>query len=241
MTTRQIILDTETTGLYATDSDNPDRLIEFAGLEMVNRQLTGKNLHLYINPQRDIAEDAIAIHGITLEQLQDKPVFQQVAQQIADFLHGAELIIHNAKFDVGFLDAEFKRVGMPLIEQICVNVIDTLSMAREQFPGQKNNLDALCNRFDIDRSRRVLHGALIDCELLGEVYLAMTRKQHSLVDETEDTQQNTPANAVSAPTTRPESLKIQRASVSENQEHEQYLNDLEQASGKTSLYRQPAA
>ena len=166
---RQIILDTETTGFYHSAAENPDRLIEFAGLEMINRQLTENTLHLYIHPQRDIPAEAAAIHGITLDQLEGKPVFAQVAQQIFDFLKGAELIIHNAKFDIGFLNAEFARVGLPPIDSVC-SVIDTLEMARNKYPGQKNNLDALCNRLGVDRSRRVLHGALIDCELLGGVY-----------------------------------------------------------------------
>ena len=138
---RQIILDTETTGLEHSAAENPDRMIEFAGLEMVNRQFTQNNLHLYIHPQRDINPDAIAVHGITLEKLESEnaPVFAEVAQQIFDFIKGAELIIHNAKFDVGFLDAEFARVGLPKVKTICT-VVDTLEMARDRYPGQKKQL-----------------------------------------------------------------------------------------------------
>ena len=173
---RQIILDTETTGLYA---DRGDRMLEFAGIEMKKRQLTMNNLHLYIHPDRDIPEEAAAVHGITLEQLEERnaPKFEQVGQQIADFLRGAELIIHNARFDVGFLNMEFARMGLPSIEELDCEITDTLAMAREKFPGQKASLDALCSRLDVDRSKRVLHGALIDCELLAEVYLKLTTEQ----------------------------------------------------------------
>lgn len=237
MTARQIILDTETTGLSPT-GNHPDRLIEFAGLEMVNRQFTGNKLHLYIHPERDIPEEAIAVHGITLESLADKPVFAQVAEQIAHFITDAELIIHNAKFDIGFLDAEFARVGLPQTHSLCSKVIDTLEMARERYPGQKNSLDALCSRLDVDRSRRVLHGALIDCELLGEVYLGLTRKQHSLVDEMEDEPAVKPIIAPKYPTRRPAQLKIQRANEEETQQHEIYLDGLDQSlADAVSIYR----
>lgn len=146
MMTRQIILDTETTGLYA---DGGDRLVEFAGLEMVNRQMTDKNLHLYVHPERDMPEEAARVHGLTIQVLEEKnaPPFAEVGRQIADFLRGAELIIHNAKFDVGFLNMEFRRMGLPTVEELGCTVTDTLAMAREMFPGQKASLDALCNRF----------------------------------------------------------------------------------------------
>ena len=180
MSKRQIILDTETTGLYA---EGGDRLVEFAGLEMINRQMTDNNLHLYIHPERDMPEEAAKVHGLTIEVLEEKnaPPFAEVGRQIADFIRDAELIIHNAKFDVGFLNMEFRRMGLPSIEELGCTVTDTLAMAREMFPGQKASLDALCNRLSVDRSKRVLHGALIDCELLGEVYLAMTRQQFDLM------------------------------------------------------------
>ena len=178
---RQIILDTETTGLYPGSGD---RIVEFAGLEMVNRHLTEQNLHLYMHPERDMPEEAAAVHGLTIKVLEEKnaPVFAKVGREIADFLRGAELIIHNAKFDVGFLNMEFERMGLPTVEALGCKITDTLAMARAMFPGQKVSLDALCSRFEIDRSKRVYHGALIDCELLGEVYLAMTRGQFSLAD-----------------------------------------------------------
>ena len=157
---RQIILDTETTGLYA---EGGDRLVEFAGLEMINRQMTDNNLHLYIHPERDMPEEAAKVHGLTIEVLEEKnaPPFAEVGRQIADFIRDAELIIHNAKFDVGFLNMEFRRMGLPSIEELGCTVTDTLAMAREMFPGQKASLDALCNRLSVDRSKRVLHGALI--------------------------------------------------------------------------------
>ncbi|ULJ60253.1 DNA polymerase III subunit epsilon [Wielerella bovis] len=228
---RQIILDTETTGFNHSDPDNPDRMIEFAGLEMKNRQFTDNNLHLYIHPERDIPEEAIQVHGITLDKLAGKPVFAEVAQQIFDYLQGAELIIHNAKFDVGFLNAEFARVGLPTVESICPNVIDTLQMARDAYPGQKNSLDALCLRLDVDRSKRVLHGALIDCELLGGVYLKMTQTQFSLTDQFDSISASAAAeNRVP----RPEYLRVLRASDEEVAAHEAYLDKL----GETCLYRQ---
>ncbi|MCF7521706.1 DNA polymerase III subunit epsilon [Neisseria sp. ZJ106] len=225
MTQRQIILDTETTGLYA---DNGDRLVEFAGLEMINRQMTDQTLHLYVHPERDMPEEAAKVHGLTIEVLEAKnaPPFAEVGQQIADFLRGAELIIHNAKFDVGFLDMEFERMGLPSIEDLGCKVTDTLTMAREMFPGQKASLDALCNRFSVDRSKRVFHGALIDCELLGEVYLAMTRRQFDLMGgaQSEDEQAGKP-QAV-AETVRTGRLKVIAASAEELAAHEQYLDEL---------------
>ncbi|WP_171991473.1 DNA polymerase III subunit epsilon [Snodgrassella alvi] len=234
---RQIILDTETTGLYA---NNGDRLIEFAGVEMVDRRLTGNNLHLYINPERDIPDEAVAVHGITLEKLHEMnaPVFAGVAQQIADYLHGAELIIHNAVFDEGFLDMEFKRLGMPKIKTITSGTVDTLKMARDKYPGQKNSLDALCTRLEVDRSKRVLHGALIDCELLGEVYLAMTRSQFSLVDElmaTAAASENQIAD--SKYQIKHTGLIVVEPSAEELAEHEAYLQALDKIVGEPCMWR----
>lgn len=238
---RQIILDTETTGFDADLPENPDRIIEFAGLEMTARQFTGASLHLYIHPQRDIPEAAAAVHGITLEQLEGKPVFAEVAQQIFDFIKGAELIIHNAPFDTRFLNAEFRRVGLPEVETVCT-VTDTLAMARQRYPGQKNSLDALCTRLGVDRSKRVLHGALIDCELLGGVYLSMTRSQFSLTDGFEEEQDGQAAfqAASSAPSERPKHLKVVMASDEENAAHEQYLDGLDKAAPDGCLYRKNA-
>ncbi|VEJ21450.1 DNA polymerase III subunit epsilon [Neisseria animaloris] len=233
MNTRQIILDTETTGLYPNSGD---RLIEFAGLEMINRQMTDNNLHLYVHPERDIPEEAVAVHGITLERLEEEnaPNFAAVGPQIADFLRGAELIIHNAKFDVGFLDMEFRRMGLPTINELGCTVIDTLAMAREMFPGQKASLDALCNRFDVDRSKRVLHGALIDCELLGGVYLAMTRGQFDLMDNTVEEEEEV---HIVTEIKRPAYLKVIKADEFEAADHEAYLDGLDKAVGGQCLWR----
>jgi DNA polymerase-3 subunit epsilon len=174
---RQLILDTETTGL---DPKDGHRIIEFAALEMIDRELTGERLHLYINPERLIDPNATRIHGIKDEDVADKPVFKDVAQQIVEYIKDSELIIHNAKFDIGFLDYQFKLVGLNLTTDYIANVIDTLTMARQKFPGAKNNLDALCDRFKVDRKDRGYHGALIDCRLLSDVYLWLTRQQISL-------------------------------------------------------------
>ncbi|MDF7676378.1 DNA polymerase III subunit epsilon [Neisseriaceae bacterium ESL0693] len=234
---RQIILDTETTGLSAQTGD---RLIEFAGVEMIDRRLTGSYLHLFIDPERDIAEEAIAIHGITREKLaaEEAPVFAGVADQIADYLRGAELVIHNAPFDLGFLNMEFARLNMPPVEQVAVNVIDTLAMARERYPGQKNSLDALCNRLDVDRSKRVLHGALIDCELLSEVYLAMTRSQFSLVDELMAPATASGGDGSSVARVKHPPLWVQPASAEELAEHEAYLDILDKNVDGECLWRQ---
>nr|WP_100149940.1 DNA polymerase III subunit epsilon [Snodgrassella communis] len=238
MNMRQIILDTETTGLSA---NNGDRLIEFAGVEMIDRRLTGNNLHLYVNPERDIPDEAVAVHGITLEKLKamNAPVFAEVAQQIADYIRGAELIIHNASFDEGFLDMEFSRLGMPTTRTITIDITDTLKMARDRYPGQKNSLDALCTRLEVDRSKRVLHGALIDCELLSEVYLAMTRSQFSLVDELMDTANtsNNPAGG-SQYQIKHSALPIVTPSSEELEEHEAYLQALDKIVGAPCVWRQ---
>ena len=233
---RQIILDTETTGLYA---ENGDRLVEFAGLEMVNRQMTGRFLHLYVHPERDMPEEAARVHGLTIDVLEEKnaPPFAKVGQEISEFIRGAELIIHNAKFDVGFLNMEFRRMGLPSVEELGCEITDTLAMAREMFPGQKASLDALCNRLSIDRSKRVLHGALIDCELLGEVYLAMTRQQFDLMGEEGEEEKKEDKPVIIAETKRSSRLKVIKANAEELEEHEKYLDVL----GETCIWRQAAA
>src|SRR6201996_8278980 len=175
---RQLILDTETTGLNARTGD---RILELGCVELVNRRLTGNNLHFYINPERESDPGALAVHGLTPEFLSDKPKFAEIADQFRDFVQGAELIIHNAPFDIGFLDAEFALLGLPPVSKQCGEVIDTLVRAKSMFPGKRNSLDALCDRFGISNAHRTLHGALLDSELLAEVYLAMTRGQESLV------------------------------------------------------------
>ncbi|MCP1291399.1 MULTISPECIES: DNA polymerase III subunit epsilon [Chromobacterium] len=228
---RQIILDTETTGLEHAQGH---RIIEFAGLEMINRKLTGKHLHLYIHPERDIDPDAQRVHGISLEFLEGKPKFREVAEEMADFLRDAELIIHNAPFDVGFLNAEFERVGLPSIKNLCANVIDTLREARDQFPGKRNSLDALCDRFEIDRSNRTLHGALVDCELLSEVYLWMTRGQESLVM---DIDVDLPGGQHGAMDFERKPLIVKRANERELADHQSYLNDLDKSVKGSCLWR----
>lgn len=233
MSVRQLILDTETTGLYPNQGD---RLIEFAALEMVDRHLTGKQMHCYINPQRDVPEAAVRIHGITDEQLQDKPLFAQMGQEIADYLRGAQLIIHNAPFDVGFLNMEFARIGLPAVEEICDEIIDTLAMAKKAYPGQKNSLDALCTRFEIDRSGRVFHGAVIDCALLADVYLQMTRRQFSL-----DMEQSDMADSLSGSpnnnTWAQGTFSVRTANETELAAHEAYLDNLSKESRQEILYR----
>lgn len=180
---RQIVLDTETTGLNPRDGH---RIIEVACIEMVNRRLTGHHLHKYINPEREIDAGAQAVHGISLEFLADKPKFADIADEFLEFINGAQLIIHNAPFDLGFLNAELDRLGRVPVETICSGVIDTLREAKELHPGKRNSLDALCERYEIDNSSRTLHGALLDTELLAEVYLAMTRGQNALMIEPEE-------------------------------------------------------
>lgn len=178
--TRQVVLDTETTGLYA---DGGDRIVELGCIEMVNRKLTGRNLHHYLNPQRPSHPEALKVHGLTEEFLADKPVFEAIADAFLQFVEGAELLIHNASFDTAFLDAELARLGKPSVTKHAAGVLDTLVMAREMFPGKGNSLDALCKRFEVDNSNRALHGALLDASLLAEVYLRMTRGQDSLMIE----------------------------------------------------------
>jgi DNA polymerase-3 subunit epsilon len=174
---RQIVLDTETTGLNPRSGD---RIIEIGCVELVNRRLTGNNFHRYINPERDSEEGALAVHGLTTEFLSDKPKFAKIVDELRDYVKGAEVIIHNAAFDIGFLDVEFGRVNLPPFTEHIGQVIDTLLQAKAMHPGKRNSLDALCDRYGISNAHRTLHGALLDAELLAEVYLAMTRGQNSL-------------------------------------------------------------
>jgi DNA polymerase-3 subunit epsilon len=174
---RQIVLDTETTGLNPRSGD---RIIEIGCVEIVNRRLTGNNFHSYINPERDSEEGALAVHGLTTEFLSDKPKFAEIANELRDYVRDAEIIIHNAPFDLAFLDAEFARLGFPRFVEHVETVTDTLVQAKEMHPGKRNSLDALCDRYGISNAHRALHGALLDAELLAEVYLAMTRGQNSL-------------------------------------------------------------
>jgi DNA polymerase-3 subunit epsilon len=175
---RQIVLDTETTGL---SPESGDRIIEIGCVELVNRRLTGRTLHFYVNPERRNSVDAFKVHGLSDEFLADKPLFAAVVDELLEFVRGAEIIIHNAAFDIGFLDVELRRIGRPCFASHGVSICDSLSMARDSFPGKSNSLDALCKRFEVNNAGRELHGALLDAGLLAEVYIRMTRGQGALV------------------------------------------------------------
>ena len=232
---RQLILDTETTGL---DPKEGHRMVEFAALEMIDRKLTGKYLHLYINPERAIDEGAARIHGITDEMVADKPKFADVVDEIHEFITGAELIIHNAKFDLGFMDYQFNLEQKPKTQSVVANVIDTLMIARQKFPGSKNNLDALCDRFKVDRSSRGYHGALIDCELLAHVYLALTREQISLLaDDEVKNNFNSVEHVFTQIDTSHLNLKVIESSSVEAELHDGYLSKLDKlTTGKSAWY-----
>jgi DNA polymerase-3 subunit epsilon len=175
---RQIVLDTETTGLSA---ENGDRIIEIGCVELLGRKITGNHFHHYLNPQRDSHEDALKVHGISNEFLRDKPQFEVIAADFLSFISGAEIIIHNAAFDIGFINKELERLDMGRLSDHVLGVTDTLSMAKEMFPGKRNSLDALCDRLGVNNAARTLHGALLDAELLADVYICMTRGQNALL------------------------------------------------------------
>lgn len=223
---RQIFLDTETTGLYP---DQGHRIIEIAAVEIFNRRPTQRHFHVYINPEREIDAGAQEVHGISLEFLQDKPLFGQVAEEFIGFVQGAELIIHNAPFDVGFLNMELSRLGMERLEHSVSNIVDTLKMAKEARPGQRNNLDALCRHFGIDNSKRTLHGALLDAELLAEVYIAMTRGQESLLMELSGAESQVSQAALNVDYT---ALKLLIADQEELAAHHQYIDSLAKSGAK---------
>lgn len=228
---RQIVLDTETTGL---DPKAGHRVIEIGCVEMVNRRLTGKVFHQYLQPDREVEQGAVEVHGITNEFLADKPRMEDVIEQFVDFIRGAELIIHNAPFDVGFLNHEFALVG-PGWGQIddIATIIDTLVMAREIHKGQRNSLDALCKRYDVDNSSREYHGALLDSRILAEVYLAMTGGQTALLLQEEDEEADGRAqSSVAVPVTRSAPLRVIAASPEEQEAHEQFLATLRKSSDK---------
>jgi DNA polymerase-3 subunit epsilon len=216
---RQIFLDTETTGLYPAQGH---RIIEIAAIEMINRRPTNNHYHVYLNPQREIDLAAQEVHGITLEFLQDKPLFAAIAADMMDFIRDAELIIHNAPFDIGFLNSELGRIGLQPIETMCGRITDTLRMAKDSRPGQRNNLDALCKHFGIDNSKRTLHGALLDAELLAEVYMAMTRGQDSLLMDLE--QPKIVMQPIGLSGAR--ALKVLKADNAELAMHEEYIKSL---------------
>ena len=217
---RQVVLDTETTGL---DFRLGDRVIEIGCVELLNRKLTGQRFHRYINPEREVEAGALAVHGLSNEFLQDKPRFDEVVAEFLDFVQGAELVIHNAAFDVGFLNNELALQQKSPLEQACTSVVDTLKMARELHPGRRNSLDALCERYAIDNSGRTLHGALLDAELLAEVYLAMTRGQESLIMELDAAPM--PGLQAGLAAERPP-LRVLRANAGELAEHERVLAEI---------------
>ena len=231
---RQIFLDTETTGL---EHKLGHRIIEIAGVEMRNRRLTNRHFHSYINPEREIDAGALAVHGISREFLVDKPRFADIAAEFLDFVRGTELVIHNAPFDVGFLNAELALLDMAPVETVCQALCDTLRMAKELHPGKKNSLNALCERYGVDNSQRTLHGALLDAEILAEVYLAMTRGQESLIiDLGEDPGYRREASRTTGNGGQPRTQVVRRASPEELAEHERLLAAIEQASKGRCLW-----
>lgn len=215
---RQIVLDTETTGLSPQQGH---RIIEVGCIELINRKITGNNLHFYINPEREIDKGAQEVHGLTTEFLQDKPVFSDIAQPLFEYLNGAELVIHNAPFDIGFLNHEFKLLkNYGRITEYCA-VIDSLMIARKKHPGQHNSLDALCRRYFVDNTDRELHGALLDARLLAQVYLLMTGGQAQMFDENQNA--NAAAEQITAAKLERTSLRVIRASVEELAAHEEFM------------------
>jgi DNA polymerase III subunit epsilon len=226
---RQIILDTETTGL---EPKHGHRIIEIGCVEIINRRKTEQHYHQYLNPDREIDDGAFNVHGISSEFLSDKPRFADIAQEFIDYIRGSELIIHNAPFDVGFIDAELKKLGRKWgkTEDYCT-VIDTLVMAREKHPGQKNNLDALCKRYEIDNSQRDLHGALLDAQILLDVYLAMTGGQETLGFDVMEEQHAADQNAIRLTDANRKPLRVIEANEEELAAHEKYLEILREKSG----------
>lgn len=233
---RQIFFDTETTGLEA---ERGDRIIEIGCVEMVNRQLTGNNLHLYINPERASHEDALRVHGLTEQFLSDKPKFAEIVDQLLAFLAGAELVIHNAPFDIGFVNAELKRLKRGVLTDHVASVRDTLLMARDLFPGKANSLDALCRRLEVDNTKRVLHGALLDAELLADVYIRLTRGQDALLmDDHGDSSGGGDADAlVEAVDLSRFELPVLLADAAEAEAHAKMLVDLDKAAGGACKWR----
>ncbi|MBS1186083.1 MAG: dnaQ [Burkholderiaceae bacterium] len=233
---RQIVLDTETTGLNAKTGD---RVIEIGCVEVINRRLTGNNFHTYINPERDIDEGAVAVHGLTVEFLRDKPKFAEIADAFRDYVRDAEIIIHNAPFDLGFLNAEFERMSLSRFDDDVANTIDSLLLARELHPGKRNSLDALCDRYGISNAHRTFHGALLDASLLAEVYLAMTRGQDSLgMDLALESEQTTGGEILE--TAALAEIIVLPASDDETAAHEALLDGLDKQVKGKCLWRQEA-
>lgn len=234
---RQIVLDTETTGLSA---DGGDRIIEIGCVELVARKLTGNNKHFYLNPERDSHEDALRVHGISNEFLKDKPKFAAVADELLDYLQGAEIIIHNAAFDVSFLNKELELVGRPAVRSFVDSITDTLAMAKELYPGKRNSLDALCDRLGVDNSGRTLHGALLDAELLADVYINLTRGQDALLI-IDDAQENAGGANFVQIDLRSFALPVLQASEQEAAAHEEVLTQIDKASGGKTIWRSAQA
>src|SRR5574341_962106 len=228
---RQIVLDTETTGL---EPELGHRIIEIAGVELVNRSFTGNNFHRYFNPGRESEAGALEVHGLTAEFLSDKPKFRDVAAEFLDYLGGAELVIHNSAFDVTFLNRELDLAELKPVTEYCLGIVDTLRLAKDLHPGKRNSLDALCERYQVDNSARTLHGALLDARLLAEVYLAMTRGQESLVMEVEPT----PAAVAAAEAAHGKlDLVVIRATKDELIEHARILQDIDNVTKGACLWR----
>jgi DNA polymerase-3 subunit epsilon len=232
---RQVFFDTETTGLEA---DKGDRIIELGCVEMVNRQLTGRHLHLYVNPERASHEDALKVHGLTEAFLSTKPKFAEIVDEFLEFVRGAELVIHNAPFDIGFVNAELKRLKRGVLTDHVAGVRDTLLMARDLFPGKANSLDALCRRLEVDNSKRSFHGALLDSELLADVYIRLTRGQDALLmDEHADAGHAESAGELTQVDLSRFALPVLRASEAEAEAHAKMLLDLDKAAGGASQWR----
>jgi len=232
---RQIVLDTETTGL---SPENGDRIIEIGCVELLNRKLSGNNLHFYINPERDIDEGALKVHGISNEFLRDKPKFAAIAGELLDYLRDAELIIHNAPFDIGFLNKELERLRLGRMSDHVAGVIDSLTMAKELFPGKRNSLDALCGRLEVDNSGRTLHGALLDAELLADVYINMTRGQNAFgLDDTTESSHSVLPDDLADVELCTFKLPVLSANQAEIDAHERALLDLDKSTKGRTLWR----
>jgi DNA polymerase III subunit epsilon len=231
---RQIFFDTETTGL---DPEKGDRVVEIGCVEMIDRRLTGRHLHLYVNPERDMPEEAFKVHGLSTQFLAEKPRFAEVADQVSAFLRGAQVVIHNAAFDVGFMNAEFHRVGAPLMADVVSSVLDTWQLAKELFPGKANSLNALCRRLEVDNSGRTFHGALLDAELLAEVYVRLTRGQHSLLAEEQGTSQESQEESLESFNFEALGLVNLLPSAIEQEAHAKLLIGLDKDAGGTCLWR----
>lgn len=228
---RQVILDTETTGLNPATGD---RIIEIGCVEVIDRRLTDRTFHYYVNPERDIDAGAFAVHGLSREFLSDKPLFSNIVEQLIEFVDGSEIVIHNAAFDLGFLDNEFALLKRPPFRGLAAKIIDTLLDARQMFPGKRNSLDALCDRFNISNEHRTLHGALLDAQLLAEVYIAMTRGQEDLSIDLIDYTVGTDSEGQSK--SLPTNLKLLAASDEECQSHEKVLAEIAKAIKKDPVW-----